>query len=289
MKERFKKAVPFEWGYGSTPRTSMLRGAVNWKGAVTENELENAAMGLSRQGFREGVKIDMARARIVTAAFRETEGQPVPLQYARMVEKLCEEMPVFIKDGELIVGDPNGGANKVRWHPEVNVDWMPEAVTTGGFSELVTDEERREIVEEICPFWERRSTAAIIKSSLPEEMAPVINTYGAFMSNMWEQGLVIPAYDWEGLFRDGLDARIAAAEAKLAELDARVEELDPAEYLEKRYNWQAMVRCGKAIIRYGQRLSETARQQAAQERDEKRRSELEEMAAILEHLPARPP
>jgi len=109
------------------------------------------------------------------------------------------------------------------------------------------------------------------------------------MSNIWEQGLVIPSYDWEVLFREGLDARIASAEAKLAELDARVEELDPAEYLAKRYEWQAMVRCGKAIIRYGQRLSETARQQAAEESDEKRRRELEEMADTLEHVPARPP
>ncbi len=284
-----KESLPFEWGYGSTRRTSALRSALHWKAAVSENELENAAIGLPRVGFREGIKIDMSRARIVTAAFQETEGQPAPLQYARMVEKLCEEMPVFIKDGELIVGDPNGGANKVRWHPEANVDWMPEAVTTGGFSELATDEERREIVEEICPFWEHRSMAALIKSSLPEEMAPEINTYGANLSNIWEQGLVIPAYDWEVLFREGLEARIAAAEAKLAELDTRVEELDPAEYLAKRYQWQAMARCGRAIIRYGQRLSETARQAAAQESDEKRKRELEEMADILEHVPANAP
>jgi pyruvate formate-lyase/glycerol dehydratase family glycyl radical enzyme len=289
MEERFKKALPFEWGYGSTPRTSILRSALNWKGAVTENTMVSLAEGQGRVRFRQGVKIDMDRARIVTEAFRETDGQPVPLQYARMVEKLCEEMPVFIKDGELIVGDPNGEADKVRWYPEVNVDWMPEAVTTGGFSEIVTDEERRELVDEICPFWEKRSIQALIKSSLPEEMAPVITTYGAFMSNIWEQGLVITGYDWEVLFREGLDARIASAEARLAELDARVEELDPAEYLAKRYEWQAMVRCGKAIIRYSQRLSETARQQAAQESDKKRRRELEEMADILEHVPARPP
>lgn len=288
-EDRFKQAVPFEWGYGSTPRTSMLRDALYWKAAVTEDKMENAAMGLTKYGFREGVKIDMARARLVTAAFRETEGQPVPLQHARMVEKLCDEMPVFIKDGELIVGDPNGGANKVRWHPESNTDWMPEAVTTGGFSGLVTDEERREIVDEICPFWEHRSIAALVKSSLPEEMAPVINTYGAFLSNMWEQGLVIQAYDWEVLFREGLAARIARAEAKLIELDAEVEALDPAEYLAQRYQWQAMARCGKAIIRYGQRLSETARQQAAQELDGKRKKELETMADSLEHVPANPP
>ncbi len=289
MEERFKKAVPFEWGYGSTPRTNKLRNALSWKGAVTENELEDASMGLSRQTFREGVKIDMDRARIVTEAFRETDGQPVVLQYARMVEKIADEMPIFIKDGELIVGDPNGGANKVRWHPEVNVDWMPEAVTTGGFSDIVTDDERREIVEEICPFWKHRSTAAMVRSSLPNEMEPVISTYGSFNSNLWEQGLVIQAYDWEDLFRDGLAAKIASAEASLKELDEKVEEMDPAEYLEKRYNWQAMVRCGKAIIRYGERLSALARQEAAKEKDDTRKKELEEMADSLEHVPANPP
>jgi len=288
-EERFKKAMPFEWGYGSTPRTSKLRNTLHWKGAVTESILVKPAEGLGKTGFRKGIRMDMDRARIVTAAFRETEGQPAPLQYARVVEKLCEEMPVFIKDGELIVGDPNGGANKIRWYPETNVDWMPEAVTTGGFSQIVTDEERREILDEICPFWERRSTAGLIKSSLPEQMAPTITTYGAVILNVWEQGLIIPSWDFEVLFREGLAARIAEAEARLAELDARVEELDPAEYLARRYEYQAMVRCGKAIIRYGQRLSETARQQAAQERDEKRRRELEEMADILEHVPAHPP
>ena len=95
--ERFKRAVPFEWGYGSTPRTKKLRDALYWKASVATNKLENAALGLPRVRFRPGVRIDMARARIVTAAFRETAGQPIVLQYARMVEKLCDEMPIFIK------------------------------------------------------------------------------------------------------------------------------------------------------------------------------------------------
>lgn len=132
FEERVKRAVPFEWGYGSTPRTNKLRHALHWKAAVTDNELDDEAMGLPKCGFRPDVRIGMDRARIVTAAFRESEGQPIVLQYARMVEKLCDEMPIFITDGELIVGDPNGGPEKVRWYPETNVDWVPEAVTTGG-------------------------------------------------------------------------------------------------------------------------------------------------------------
>ena len=110
---------------------------LNWKAAVTEAEMNNAAIGLPTYRFREGVKIDMYRARIVTQAFQETEGLPVPLQWAHMVEKLCDEIPIFIKQGELIVGDPNGALRMtIRWHPESNIDWMPEAITTGGFSKL---------------------------------------------------------------------------------------------------------------------------------------------------------
>jgi pyruvate formate-lyase/glycerol dehydratase family glycyl radical enzyme len=289
FEDRVKRSVPFDWGYGSTPRTKQLRDAIYWKASVATNTLENAALGLARVTFRPGVKIDMDRARIATAAFRETEGQPAVLQFARMVEKLCDEMPIFIKNGELIVGDANGGADRVRWYPETNVDWMPEAVTTGGFSTIVTDEERREIVEDICPYWQQRSMVGLIKSSLPEEMAPTILSHGAFITNTWEAGLVTPSYDWEVLFREGLTARIASAEASLKELDEKVTEMDPAEYREKRCNWQAMVRCGKAIIRYGERLSALAGQQAAQENDEKRKRELEEMAEVLQRVPANPP
>ncbi len=68
--------------------------------------------------FRQGIRIDMDRARIVTKAFRETEGQPKAFQFARMTELLMEEMPLFLRPEEPIVGDPNGAAEEVRWYPE---------------------------------------------------------------------------------------------------------------------------------------------------------------------------
>ncbi len=289
FEERVKRPVPFEWGYGSTPRTKKLRDALYWKASVSENEMENASMGLPKTTFREGVRIDMSRARIVTAAFKETEGQPVPFRYARMVEKLCDEMPIFIKDGELIIGNPNGGAEKVRWYPEVNVDWMPEAVTTGGFAEIVKDEERKEILEDICPYWQERCDAGRIKASLPKDIAPDIVNYGTCMPNLWEQGMIIPAYDWKTLFEQGLDTRIKHAESNLKTLEDNAPEMAPGEYIEKRHHWEAMVRCGKAMIRYADRLSELAAQHAHQETDNIRKKELEQMAASLKWVPANPP
>jgi formate C-acetyltransferase len=194
FEDRVTRAVPFQWGFGSTPRTSKLREALYWKAAVVK-DFVNVAMGLAKTEFRSGIRADVDRARLVTRAFRETEGLPKVLQYARMVERLCDEMPIFIIDGELIVGDPNGNPDEVRWYPEINVEWMPDAITTGGFSSMVTDEERREIVEDICPYWADKSVAARIKASIPQDMSPMMLTYGAFCANTWEQGRIIPAYD----------------------------------------------------------------------------------------------
>jgi hypothetical protein len=40
-------------------------------------------------------------------------------------------------------------------------------VTDGSFSTLVTDAERKEIVEEICEYWNGRSLADRAKNGLP--------------------------------------------------------------------------------------------------------------------------
>lgn len=288
FEDRVAKLVPFEWGFGSTPRTARLRDDLYSKAAVIKDFID-VFMGHGKMEFRKGIRVDVDRARIVTQAFRESEGQPRVLQFALMVEKLCDEMPIFIKPGELIVGDPNGAPDEARWYPETNVEWMPDAVTTGGFSEMVTEEERKEILEDICEYWKDRSVAARIKSSLPEEMVPLICTYGASILNIWEEGRIAPAYDWETLFREGLQRRIEFAEANLRDLDSKVTEMDPGKYLEKRYNWEAMARCGRAIIRYAERLAELALEQAGEEKDAARKKELEEMADILKRVPANPP
>jgi pyruvate formate-lyase/glycerol dehydratase family glycyl radical enzyme len=292
FEDRVTKSVPYEWGYGSTPRTAKLRDSLYWKAAVTK-EWTNVAMGLGKCTFREGqgIKIDMDRARLVTKAYKETEGQPWTIRRAKAVEKLCEEMPILIKPGELIVGDANGAPDEIRWYPETSVWFMPDAVTTGGYSSMVTEEERKEIIEDICAYWKDRCSRDRIAASIPEAIWPIISepVANSVAFTIWEESRTLPNYDYESLFKEGLKARIERAEAKLKELDSKVGEMDPAEYLKKKHEWQAMAICGRAIIRYAQRHAELAREQARAEKDQTRKKELKEMAAILDWVPANPP
>ena len=293
FEDRATKTVPFEWGFGSTPRVARLREGLKWKAAVTKEWLDTA-LGLGKCTYRQGqhIKMDLDRARLLTKSYKETEGQPWAIRRAKAVEKMCQEMPIFIKPDELIVGDPNSAPDEIRWYPEVSVWWMPDAVTSGGYSEMVTDAERQEIVEDMCEYWKDRCVRDRIAACLPEEWRPLVETgLGSSSVNfaVWEEGRTLSVYDYESLFKEGLKTRIDRAEAKLKELRNTVGEMDPAEYLEKKNNWEAMAICGRAILRYAERHAELARQQARAERDEARKRELEEIAAILDWVPANPP
>jgi hypothetical protein len=105
----------------------------------------------------------------------------------------------------------------------------------------------------------------------------------------YEENRTAPAYDYEPLFKEGLLARVTKIEANLKELQHRIGEMDPAEYLAKTHQWEAMLICGRAMIRYAARHAELARHQARAEKDETRKKELEELAGMLDWVPANPP
>ena len=293
FEDRVTKSVPFDWGYGSTHRVAKLRDQLHWKAAVVK-EFINVATGIGKCRFRKGedIKIDLDRARLVTRAYKETEGHPWAIRRAMAVKKLCEEMPIFIKPGELIVGDSNGAPDEIRWYPESSVWWMPEGITTGGYSDMVTEEERKEIIEDICEYWADKCVSSRIRAVLPKDLQPLVpkEPMGSSVNyNVWDESRALPSYEYASLFKEGLKTRLDKVEAKLKELDSKIYEISPAEYLEKKNTWEAMAICGRAIIHYAKRHADLARAQAEEEKDEIRKKELEEMAAILEWVPANRP
>jgi formate C-acetyltransferase len=290
FEDRAIKAKPYVWGYGCTPRVAKLRDECYSKAVVIKNWAD-VVSGLGEVSFRKNVKLDLDRARIVTKAFKETEGKPVVLRKAEAVARLCEEMPIFIKPGELIVGDPNSAPDEVRWYPEIAVSYMPEAVETG-YKNMVTSDEKKELLDEIYDYWKDKSVEYLVDSALPKEALPFIYRSPenpCFYANLWNAGRQIMDYDYEVIFQGGVNARIKKAEAKLKELESKSFEMHPADYINKKNNWESMIKSGKALIRFAERHAELAREQAQKEQDPARKKELEEIAAICNWVPANPP
>jgi pyruvate formate-lyase/glycerol dehydratase family glycyl radical enzyme len=282
------------YGFGSTPRTAKLREVMFSKAAVVK-DFTGDLSGLGLTTFRGGqnIKIDLDRALIVTKAFKETEGQPWTLRKARAIEKLCDELPIFIKPGELIVSDPNSAPNELRLYPEDDVSFLPESLETG-FKKMATEDEKRILMEEVYEYWKDRSLRALVFKDLPDDVKDYVDTGPYNMAGYASHALVseraycLPRY--EDLYREGIRGRIARVEANLAKHKAhKPEGMNPAEYLKKKHNWEAMIIAGKAFIRFAERFAALAEEQAKAEKDPESKKELEEIAEICRWVPANPP
>lgn len=281
--------TPYKWGYGSTPRTAALRNNLYWKAAVVKDFI-NLVSGLAKCEFRNGqhIRIDVDRAKLFTESFCMSEGEPVVLRHAKAMLNVCDKLPIYIKPGELIVGCPNSAPDELRWYPEINAAFMVEAITTGGFTTMVSSEER-DIILDICNYWRGRSVADKIRNMLPEQIFPDIT--GGLISSpieakLWEMGMVGLTFDYPRLFEEGIVARIERANNHLQLLYENVCDYDPADFIEKRMNWEAMVIAGKAILRFAERYCLLAETLAKNETNPSSKKELENLAEILSRVPA---
>ena len=156
---------------------------------------------------------------------------------------------------------------------------------------MVTDEERRELCEDIAPYWQDRCMDARIRDMLPDWVLPYLLVdpgQPGYILDGWNQGRHAIACEFDKLFNEGFKARLKRVEAKLEELENNVLETPPDEFIRRKYNYQAMITCGKALIRYAQRHAELAREQAKAEMDPVRKKELENLAEICDRVPAKP-
>ena len=66
------------------------------------------------------------RARLLTLSMRETEGEPMIIRRARGMEKVLNEMAIFIREGELIVGNQASKLRATPVFPEFAIRFLVE-------------------------------------------------------------------------------------------------------------------------------------------------------------------
>ena len=70
---------------------------------------------------RATAPVSLERARLLTLSYRETEGLSTPIRRGRAFEKIVTEIPIYIDDDQLIVGDPGSKPMAAEWFPEYAV------------------------------------------------------------------------------------------------------------------------------------------------------------------------
>ena len=74
--------------------------------------------------------VEADRAELVTASYKETEGLPIILRRAKAVEKILTEIPIAIRDHELIAGSLTVSIHGCQIYPEYSFDWVEKEFDT---------------------------------------------------------------------------------------------------------------------------------------------------------------
>ena len=67
-------------------------------------------------------QIESARAVLLTESYRETEGQPIIMRRARAFAHILDNIPIIIRDGELVVGSTTIAPRGCQTYPEFSFE-----------------------------------------------------------------------------------------------------------------------------------------------------------------------
>lgn len=241
-------------------------------------------------------KIDIERGKYFTESFKTTEGEPLVLRWAKALYNYAEKATVYIDDDQLIVGRAGKQGRYGILYPELDGDFLDEAIKSLPSRESspfdISDEDSEYIINEISPYWKGKTFHEALTASLPPETKKltynndeenssrfIVNETASFRSSIqW-------VHDYEKPLKIGFNGIKKEAQEKLSQLD----EFSPVDNTEKKPFLEAVIYTADAIILWADRHAELAEQKAASEKDLKRKAELLEIARICRKVPAQPP
>lgn len=247
---------------------------------------------LKDQYFDTVPPLCIERARLLTESFKETESEPMAIRRALAMKNILEKMSLHMCRDELLVGCLAEKRRGSSVFPEFSTQWIAEELsgTPVAFEDrtndpyIVDQEVRRELLEEILPYWENKCEEAMVRSQLPEETLIAGEKVGGFDAawiTVSGDGHTIP--DWKKLLEVGINGIIAEAQEKLEAINLA----EPEEFKKRKF-YQSVIIVNKAIIEYGKRFSALAAEYADKENDSEVKKDLRRISEMCEHVPANP-
>lgn len=248
----------------------------------------NERIRLLRERMLRTPEICTERARWMTASYRRTEGEPEVIRRALAFRCVLEHLPVRLLEGELLAGLPTSKIRGGALTPELNAAWYAREL-----DELSTREwdrfspigqEDREIIRDICGYWDGSSLYDRWKKRIPVELLDfnnLIQVGGAFCGNNQYYGHI--SIDYECVLQKGLLSIREQAQALQQTLDlSDPEQLNRWQYL------RAVIIALDGAVLFAQRYAACVAELAEQETEPLRKAELTRLAGICAKVPLSP-
>lgn len=241
--------------------------------------------------FREEVLdekpyIDAQRAILATLAYKENLNQPRVMVRAKMLEKVLDNMSIYIEDKSLLAGNQATKNRNAPIFPEYTMEFVMNELDQfekrDGDIFYIT-EKTKEQLREIAPFWQNNNLRARGEALLPEEVRVFMETGVFGMEGKLNAGDAHLAVNYERILKDGL----RGYEKRVKEYKATLDLTNP-DNVDKYCFYNAVLIVLKAVRNFANRYSVLAKDLAEKELNQERKNELLEISRICSKVPYEP-
>lgn len=241
--------------------------------------------------FREEVLdekpyIDAQRAILATLAYKENLNQPRVMVRAKMLEKVLDNMSIYIEDKSLLAGNQATKNRNAPIFPEYTMEFVMNELDQfekrDGDVFYIT-EKTKEQLREIAPFWQNNNLRARGEALLPEEVRVFMETGVFGMEGKLNAGDAHLAVNYERILKDGLKGY----EKRVKEYKASLDLTDPKS-IDKYCFYNAVLIVLEAVRNFANRYSVLAKDLAEKELNQERKIELLEISRICSKVPYEP-
>ncbi len=233
--------------------------------------------------FKKMPEIESARARLITESYKMTEGEPIVTRRAKAFLHILQNIPIVIRDEELIVGSTTLAPRGCQTYPEFSYEWLEaefDTVATRKADPFYISEDAKKEIAEADKYWKGKTTSELATAYMAPEAIRAIDHNIFTPGNYFYNGVghVTVHYDW--VLAVGFKG--IAAKAKKA-LDAL--NFGDAEYARRSHFLNAVIMSCEAAVIYAKRYAALAREMAAKEANSQRKTELLRIADNCENVP----
>ena len=233
--------------------------------------------------YKKMPEIEADRAVLLTQSYRQTEGEPIILRRAKAFAHILENIPITIRDEELIVGSATQAPRGCQTFPEYSFEWLEaefDTVETRAADPFYISEQTKAALREVHEYWRGKTTSDLATSYMAPEALTAIEHNIFTTGNYFYNGIGHVTVDYGKVLRVGYSGIIEETKAALAKLN-----FGDSDYAKRHHFLNAVIISCEAVIAYAKRYAKLADKMADGCQDFERKAELRRIAINCERVP----
>ncbi len=229
-------------------------------------------------------EIESARGLLVTESYKQTESLPIIRRRSAAFAHILENLPIVIRDNELVVGAPTVAPRGCQVFPEYSYEWLEaefDTVATRAADPFYISDKTKADLHEAYTYWKGKTCSDLAKTNMAPEAYEAFTVHNMFTpGNYFYNGIGHVNVQYDKVLKKGYRGIMAEAQAALDKLD-----VSDGDYVPRSNFLYAVLESCEAVILYARRYAALARDMAKKESNPERKAELEKISANCARVP----